>query len=1163
MMEPIVGPLTRLFENVKLNAPRIPVVSNVTGTWLTPAQAADPAYWARHMSQTVRFGDAVRELLKAPGRLLVEVGPGQALGAWALQHPASDAAPDLVVASSLRHSYDQQPDTAFILNSLGRLWLAGAAVDWKGFTAGEQRRRVPLPTYPFERRRYWVDPPKQGQPIAAETNAAAPARSDDLSDWFYLPLWKQTRTPVPFNADAGGARNWLVFSDGGSLSERLLELLAESGRNVSTVTSGERFETKGGGSYVVNPASAEDYEALFKSLRAEQQAPQHVVHLWGTEASESFELSQERGVHSLFALAKALGNAGRSEELRLLVVTRGVLAVTGSEDLRPERATALGPCKVIPQEYPHVRCLAADVDAPPSGSARERELADLLLAEATAPASTDAPHELVVAYRGSRRWAQTFASQRLERPDAGRMLLREGGTYLITGGLGGVGLTLAEHLARTHSARLVLTGRTPLPPREEWERLAARGEDVAVSRKLRKLLELEAAGADVLALSADVSDLEQMRAVVAAARARFGRIDGVIHAAGVQPGGLMQVKEREALERVLAPKVRGALVLAELFADDEPDFVLLCSSLNAIYGTLGLADHCAANSFLDAFAHASAARGEGRVVSINWDAWLEVGQAANAVVSQGLRQILGEERKDDGARLHPLLDRVEEGAAGVEVYTTRLSTARHWVVDEHRLRGQGLVPGTAYLEMVRAAYARRAPGRPVVLRKVVFSAPLLVADGEEKEVRTTLTPSTGAEFEFSIESRAAGAEGAWQEHARGRVGTTEEGEEISRHLDIAEIRARCADREVDVAEERARLRADGGSQPDDRDQLLRFGPRWENLLRRLSAGTNEGLAFIELPEDFDEDLADFGMHPSLLDVATGFAQLKGEGIYLPLGYERLTFKSPLARRIYSHVRYREQAAASDEAISCDIRIMDEDGKPLVEIEDFVLRRVHAPASHGAQAVNNGNGPRPPSQPTQTAPAQGRAQPEGIAPREGAEVLTRLLTKDLGAAQVAVSARDLDALIRQVGSLNRSRILEELERLQTIRPRHPRPNVPTPYAAPRNEVEQGLAEVWQEMLGVEEVGVNDNFFDLGGDSLLASQLISRLEKSFQVDMSLRNLFAAPTVAELAVLVLQKQSEQVDTAALAEVLAEIKGLTPAELQALLDADAQPTDVKGSHE
>jgi amino acid adenylation domain-containing protein len=198
MMEPAAAALTEMARRARLSSPALPYLSNVTGRWITPGEATDPGYWARHLCGTVRFADGLEALLASPSRVFLEMGPGNALSALALQHPAARGR---TVVPSLPHAHDLQSDAAFLLGALGRLWLAGVDIDWAGFSAGERRRRLPLPTYPFERRRFWVEP-GQGMPrtafpageaaaVAAEPEPARPASTlhlrPNLPTAFVLP----------------------------------------------------------------------------------------------------------------------------------------------------------------------------------------------------------------------------------------------------------------------------------------------------------------------------------------------------------------------------------------------------------------------------------------------------------------------------------------------------------------------------------------------------------------------------------------------------------------------------------------------------------------------------------------------------------------------------------------------------------------------------------------------------------------------------------------------------------------------------------------------------------------------------------------------------------------------------------------------------------------
>jgi NAD(P)-dependent dehydrogenase (short-subunit alcohol dehydrogenase family)/acyl carrier protein len=217
--------------------------------------------------------------------------------------------------------------------------------------------------------------------------------------------------------------------------------------------------------------------------------------------------------------------------------------------------------------------------------------------------------------------------------------LKQGGVYLITGGLGGIGLELADYLGKTVQAKLILLGRTKLPPQEAWANwVAAHAADDPTSRKIARLQRIQSYGAEVFLCSAEVSDREQLRSAVRGARDRFGRIDGVIHAAGVMGGGTIRLKTRDEAMAVLQAKVRGTRVLAEVLSEQPPDFLILCSSVNAVVGGFGQVDYCAANAFLDAFAHSHQARTGMATLSVDWDMWSEVGLAQNTNVPEHLQQ---------------------------------------------------------------------------------------------------------------------------------------------------------------------------------------------------------------------------------------------------------------------------------------------------------------------------------------------------------------------------------------------------------------------------------------------------------------------------------------------------------------------------------------------
>ena len=640
MIDPIVEGFAAEAARISLHPPALPFLSNLSGTWITAEQATDPHYWARHLRQTVRFVDGLRVLLAEPEQILLEVGPGQGLSTFARQVIGQGG--PTVVLHSLHGPRDEQPDEALLLTTLGKLWLAGQPIEWAAFSAHEQRHRIPLPTYPFERQSYWIE--QKANALAVGQQRFALDKKQDLSDWFYLPSWRQSLRPEPLQPGelATTPARWLVFADEHTLAERLAERLRQERHTVVTVRVGAQFAKRDDDHYMIDPQRPQDYQTLLNELRASNQVPDKIVHFWTLVPDDQlhtgngvFEQIQVLGFYSLLWLAQALGANDLSAPIDLAVISNQLHDIVGGERLCPEKATLLGPCRVIPREYLQLTCRSVDFVVPQLTPLLADTLLEQLLAELRGETA-----DTLIAYRGGRRWVQTFAPVRLAEPVGRVPRLREQGVYLISGGLGGMGLVLAEHLARTLRARLILLGRSAFPARSDWAAwLNTHDANDATSRRIRQIHTLEELGAEVLVISADVTDVEQMQAAVAQGVARFGALHGVIHAAGVAGGGLIQLKTPEAAERVLAPKTRGLLALLEGCRGQPLEVLVLCSSLTAIVGEFGQADYAAANAFLDAFAHAQAAQGSVFTVTINWDNWREVGMAVTTEVPPELQLV--------------------------------------------------------------------------------------------------------------------------------------------------------------------------------------------------------------------------------------------------------------------------------------------------------------------------------------------------------------------------------------------------------------------------------------------------------------------------------------------------------------------------------------------
>jgi len=641
MTDPILGLFAEKVKKVKLAPPQIPFISNVTGTWIADEEATDPNYWVKHLRQTVRFSEGIAELLQESERILLEVGPGRVLSTFAKRHqvrdrPSHSPQSDRTIVTSMRHPNEQQSDIAFLLKALGRLWLAGVEIDWSSFYTQEQRSRIPLPTYPFERQRYWIEPPLKGGNVSDIQTKLE--KKPDLADWFYLPSWKRSPLPEKRLSIASEAEQelcWLVFIDAWAIGAEVVKRLQLQGKNVITITAGKEFAILGDRAYAINPQQRDDYDTLVAEIQAQHQMPNasakhswHIAHFWSIATYEQTQKTQNLGFYSLLFLAQALEKHEISNSVDLLVVTSNIHDVTGDEELFPEQVTVLGPCKVIPQEYPNITCRTVDIVIPPTPkTAPEKKLIDQVFAEFIAKSP-----DLCIAYRGKHRWLQTFEAVRLEEATVGKTRLREGGVYLILGGLGGMGGTLAEYLAEAVRAKLILIGRSNIPDREKWEQwLITHNDEDKISCKIRKVQALEELGAEVLVGSADVANEGEMRAQVAQAVEHFGNIHGVIHAAGIAGGGLIQRQTPEMVENSFASKIKGTQALEAIFKESQLDFFVLCSSCRSLLGGPGRVDYCAANAFLDAVAHKNNSRNDTFTVSINWGTWREVGMSVDTL----------------------------------------------------------------------------------------------------------------------------------------------------------------------------------------------------------------------------------------------------------------------------------------------------------------------------------------------------------------------------------------------------------------------------------------------------------------------------------------------------------------------------------------------------
>lgn len=1104
MLEPILKEYGDFLRGLTLSAPQIPIQSNRTGAVLTEAEATSPDYWVAQLRNTVHFADCIDALSEGRDRVFLEVGPGKALSSLAQMSPT--VSPGQVL-SSLRHPDQDIADDAYFMGVIGRLWACGVEADWPQIWGEAKRHRVPLPTYAFQRSRYFIEPGTQ----RAEEPRAVLTRSEDMAEWGWRPVWRPRLAECDIDVETELNRtqplNWLIFLDVGGLAAEAADRLERAGHWVARVSSSDSYVKHADTRFELAPEQGRmGYDLMLRDLAAQGRLPDRIGHFWLVTEGESFrpgssfhDRNMEHGFFSLTWLAQALGQVELPGPVHIATFTTGAAQVRAEALPYPAKATIAGPLGVLPHEMPGITCASVDIELPARlrppllarlrGAAPEQDedLTPRLLEELLAE-----PGNTIAAWRDDKRFGRSYRPAPLEDEAP---VFRNGGTYLITGGFGGIGLTVARHLLQTHGANVILLGREELPAdRARW--LATHSPADKTSRRIRALEELEALErGQITAIAADVCNIGQMRAALSAAQDRFGALTGVIHAAGHIEDGPVLAKTEAGIDRVLAPKMTGLRVLDELFPDGVLELMVLFASSSTASRPAGQVDYVAANEYLNAFA-SSRSGAKTRVVAVNWGVWADVGMAADARAAR----LGGDPAEARTATDQPLLQEAGFDEAGNRLFVSRLS-AEHWVFDEHRTAaGDALLPGTGYVELAAEALRAQGVSHPFDIRDLYFFRPLRV-NGAPREVIVRLEP-TAEGYGFSVHSALPG--GGYAQNAQAMLVLDPEARAGT--LDLAAIAARCP---------LAATAPMGAVLHTPQEAHLKFGPRWQ-VLRATARGEDEGLARLSLPEEYRRDLDQgYQMHPGLLDLATGWAielarGYQGRSLWVPVSYRSLRVFAPLPADIRSWMRPTPGATPIDGFASFDITLTDPSGRVLVDIAGFQMQRTNGtidltePAKPDADAAALGL--EPARKAAALSPEEQRLHrniAQGIRANEGAAALTRALNS--GLSQVVVSSLDLPRLIAEADQVS-----APAEAGQSFE----RPQLDTEYVAPQTETEKTLAGFFETLLGVSQVGTQDSFFDLGGHSLIAVRLFAQINRAFDVEFPISVLFEAPSIVRIA-------------------------------------------------
>ena len=1223
MLDGILENFRTFCQSITFSNPTIPFTSNYSGGWISNAQATDPNYWVDHLRNTVRFSDNITTVLADDSRVLVEVGPGRTLTTLA------QAAGAQASFNAMRHPKESDSDVEYALRTYGHIWAAGVKVNWSTLWANERRQRIALPGYPFERKTYWIEPKVESKfELASALTATANEKlikRPNMDDWFSRISWMQSplRNTVSNNHQAA---TWLLFADElgvcDAIVRQLVRQLVEHA-NIIIVQQGKAFKQHNANQFSLAANELTQFKQLFKVLEDTQRIPEQIVYLWPTTHStltsssaheqlqnrlKNYKANMQSCFWGLFNLSKVLCELSYEEfhkvscekktAIQLTVISSDMQTISATAS-QPEKAILMGPVSVLPHEMPQIKTQSIDISLSVKDEDRLKKIAKQIIHEIYSDTN-----DRSVVYRGVDRWVKQIEAAPIKKAENSKNAwLRKEGNYLITGGLGGIGLAIAEHLAQLGAGHLVLIGRRALPERSAWDNwLNQHAEHDATSQRIKKVQVIEAYGAKVTSISANVADSKSMQQAINAASTQCGKIQGVLHAAGTMDDGLIMLKSQASAAAVIDAKMKGALILDELFANKPLDFFIVFSSIASYLGLPGQIDYTAANAFLDAFACERSRRASGKTLVINWNAWRDVGM----VVDGHHATMDGRSANDEIFKVkHPALDFCidqSQPAKPQHLLSTRFSIDKHWLLSEHRIKeGIALIPGTGMVEILRAAFtehckkrldnSRKEKNISLVLSDVQFISAFQLAENQERDLYIRVE---GDDRQANLTVYSESDE---MPHVIGRASMLNKPPQNS--VDVKSIRERCT----------KKLVLEGQYL---KQSFMDFGPRWGCVESIQYKGT-ESLSTIELPSQFLSDLEQYQIHPSLLDIAIGGSQILIDGFsavddfYVPIAYEQLTFIQAMPPRFYSHVRYDSTSPAG--LARFDASLINEVGQVFAEVKGFTMKKVDADFAvnldgQSLQAPDMNNRQKSNSAFNHLKDILQQA----ISPEEGIAAFDRVMAQDTQAQWIVSSVdsgkwllqlekhdspqqnqsviqyliedehdadadKDIDIIeqtlvnheaieamiVRSFVDENDDRRLIayylpdydfsvtvselrdyakntlaadcvpqqfiELDELPLnadgVLDRKALRDPFTPqdsHIEPETDTQKALAVIWQEVLGVNRVGLLDNFFDIGGHSLLAIRTMIKIDKEMGVRLD---------VSSMVMHTLEKLAQEIDT------------------------------------
>ena len=1196
MMDPVLEEWRSQVSQVKLSPPKIPYISNVTGDWITATEVIKADYWVNHLRHTVRFYEGAMVLLNHHKGIFLEVGPDNTLSQ--LIRRTGRQGQEAMVLPSLFQSKEYEPLSLSLTRSLGQLWVSGVEIDWQKVYALENRQRLPLPTYQFERQSYWVDPPKY-EPTAQKHNVQDRSHIVSLLQEACAPVWIESMDTLAPNYDQQ-RRCWLIFRDQAGVSSALMKRWEEAGDIVISVDPGDRFDRLTGRSYTVDPFSPESYRELAKALSEEGTLPTHICHLWlvtppdiTSYRDSQCQREQQLAFTGIISVVQAFNPYVTDSKVEFIVVADGLQVISDEANVMPEKGATLGLIDYLSPNYERFLWRTVDIESIQEDCSVNDQLISALWTEFNSPLQHP-----VVALRGKSRWRPILESLAHIGEIDRKIELKKQGVYILAGEVNHLSTELAKYLGTRYQCKVALLNSHDKSGEPRSGNVTP-GINLDMTEEVARINSLEENISDNLQIKA-ISKFPQLKERLDELSTSY-IIDYLSrNHIEVKTGQTYKLEELQSILRI-APKFSKffAYMIKALCEDgiallddgrlefrkrleELPKPGPMKQELEALYpdfsGLIGLLDHCAMN-YDKALSGDVEAIGilypDGKPDLLDQSFSNTIPYSCGAVYIRLLREVISQVLLQGSKEKL----RFMEVGAGLGTLTKAIAPVLHGKVLEYSFTDLGksfLIRAERDAKrygldwMKFGLFDISQPAEPqgytlgtydVILGFNVIHATPRISEtiGNLKQL---LTPNGILCLIEAVEAHRIDnliwglAEGWWyfddtplrqdipllDLDAWENVMSAQGFGSVIAYPRSRELRAE-RDYGLIIAQAGVGLQGGFNGKPSSGfETIVRNGLTFSELAETIKNAGGDLLTMdvplsdsLQLEDALTSVRRSFGKVDGIIQIMTsaGTAQLRVDdteaitnevrsrmveikNLWEAFGEEDLDF---LALGLLSDHTAREG------------RLVESSIKAFAE--SFVKCRKTARAKRNISIYWGGWNGREDSDADSDLSANFERS-NGIE-KGKAEIFFDLLTRTPSEVlrvktnadgipstegKIAVRSLDVDSPPPPDQKARHTYAISK-------NGRHPRPVLKVEYQASRNEVEQQLAAIWQDLFEIDLLGVHDSFYDLGGDSLLALQLGSKIRAIFGVDMNVRSLVSATTIAEMALLIGRERDDSVSS------------------------------------